>query len=180
MQNLFFTVKKTLPALLLALPFLACTQTQPVDPMTGRFEQLLRRMDEQMRRGMPFDTTFGGGQLQISPDSSSYFYFHVDTSFNNFGGADFFQFSPFGTPGQGGFLDMDSLFEQFFNRMDDRRDPRRGYQDFPADDGDAEHAEDDLLPEERLRLQEEQQKQGSDPTPQPAKPEKSKVKTIRI
>jgi len=181
MQNLFFNVKKTLTALLLALPFLACTQTQPTDPMSGRFEQLLRRMDEQMRRGMPFDTTFGGGQLQISPDSSSYFYFHVDTSFGNFDGSDFFQFSPFGTPGPGGFFDMDSLFEQFFNGMDPLT-PRRGqdYNDFPADDGDAEHAEDELLPEERLRLQQEQPEKSADPAPQPVKPEKSKVKTIRI
>lgn len=180
MQNLIFIIRKTLPALLLALPFLACTQSKQVDPMTDRFEQLLSRMQEQMRRGMPFDTTFSNGQLQFSPDSSSYFYFHVDTSFGDFGGSDFFQFPPLGAPGQSGFPDMDRLFEQFFNRMSPFNAPPGYHQDAPADDGDAGHAEDDLLPEERLRIQEEQRKQGANPAPQPVKPEKPKVKTIRI
>ena len=179
MQNLFFTAKKTLPALLLALPLLACTQTQPHDPMNDRFEELFRRMEEQMRHGMPVDTSFQGGQWHVSPDSSSFFYFHVDTSLNGIGGSDFFRFSPFGAPNQDGFFDMDSLFEQFFNRMD-RKNPRHGYRDAPADDGNAEQPEDELLPEERLRLQEEQKQPGTDPAPQPAKPEKPKVKTIRI
>lgn len=179
MRNLFFAAKKMLAALLLALPLLACTQTQPADPMSDRFEQLLRRMDDQMRRGIPADTSLQGGQWHVSPDSSSFFYFHVDTSSNGLGGSDFFRFSPFGSPNRDGFFDMDSLFEQFFNRMD-RMNPRRGYGDLPADDGNAEQSEDELLPEERLRLQEEQKQQDTDPAPQPAKPEKSKVKTIRI
>ncbi len=176
MHNPFFFAKKLLPALLLALPLLACAQTQPADPMSDRFEQLLRRMDEQMRRGIPADTSLQGGQWHVSPDSSSFFYFHVDTSFNGLGGSGFFNFSPFGSPNRDGFFDMDSLFEQFFNRMD----PRRGYGDLPADDGNAEQPEDELLPEERLRLKEEQKQPGANPAPQPAKPEKPKVKTIRI
>ena len=181
MRNLFLTVKKTLPALLLALPFLACTQTQPADPMADQFDQLFRRMQEQMRRGMDFDTTLQGGEWHVSPDSTSYFYFHVDTSFNGLGGADFFQFSPFGSPGRDGFFDMDSIFEQFFNRME-RLTPRQGQSDFPADDGNTKPSEDELLPEERLRLQEEQKAPQTTPAPEKPKQktEQSKVKTIRI
>lgn len=182
MQRLFFTIKKSLPLCFLACSLLACSQTPKSDPLSDRFEQMLRRMDEQMRRGLPADSAGQSGSWQFSPDSSSYFYYHIDTSFNGIGGSDFFRMSPFGNPGNGGFFDMDSLFEQFFGRMDPQS-PEGGFDDFPADDGNSEKGADDLLPEERLRLQEQQQNQGDNPGNKPAQPEKQakpKVKTIRI
>jgi len=170
MQNLIFSLKRIFPILLSALLLPVLAGAQKTDPVFDRFEQLMRRMDEQMRRGMPFDSTFEGGQLQFSPDSNSYFYYRIDTSFNGMGN-EFFDFSPFGNPGQDGFMDFDRLLDQFFNGVppqDLRRDPN----DFPSDDGQAPD-NDGLLPEERLRRQEGNEKPA-------AKPEKPKVKTIRI
>ncbi len=173
MQNLIVSARRILPMLFLALLAPTLTGAQTGDPMFDRMEQMMRRMQEQMRRGMSFDTTFEGGHLQFSPDSNSYFYYRIDTSFNGMGDS-FFDFSPFGSPGQDGFMDLGQLFDQFFNGI-----PPQGFQQnpdgFPSDDGQAPGG-DDLLPEERLRLQEEKGK----PKGQPAKPDKSKVKTIRI
>lgn len=177
MRNLFFTWKKILPLALL-LPTLLPAQT--TDPVFEQMDQLMRRFQEQMRRGMSFDTSFQGGQFRYAPDSSSYFYYHIDTSFNGIGDAQFFRFSPFGESLQGGFPDMDSLFEQFFGRMTPP-DQRQGYDgDFPADDGQQEPADDGLLPEERLRQQEKQPDSARKKPAQPEKPAKSTVKTIRI
>lgn len=177
MQNLIVSAQRILPVLFLALLTPTLTNAQTGDPMFDRMEQMMRRMQEQMRRGMSFDTTFEGGHLQFSPDSNSYFYYRIDTSFNGMGD-NFFEFSPFGSPGdQDGFMDLGQLFDQFFNGV-----PPQGFRpgpdNFPSDDGQAPGG-DDLLPEERLRLQEENRKPEGKPA-KPVKPEKSKVKTIRI
>lgn len=180
MQDLYFYWKKNLPvfALVLLLPTLGAAQIN--DPVFEQMEQMMRRFQEQMRRGMAFDTSFQGGQLQYSPDSSSYFYYHIDTSFNGIGGSHFFQFSPFGESLEGGFPDMDSLFQQFFGRMAPPGRQQDYGSDFPADDGQQEPADDGLLPEERLRRQEEHPDAPKAAPAKPEKPAKSSVKTIRI
>ncbi len=183
MEKLFFTWKKMLLLLALSAVIPALAPAQTSDPMQEQMNQLLRRMQEQMRQGMSFDTSFNGGHLQISPDSSSYFYFRVDTSFGGDNGSQFFQFSPFGSPGGQGFPDMNQLFEQFFNGMRPFDSPKN-YGNLPPDDGQpGAEGDDELLPEERLRQQETQPapQEANPPKPaQPAKPAKSTVKTIRI
>ncbi len=158
------------------MPALVAAQSEqsPLD----RFEQLKRRMDEQMRRIMPpADSTVNkGGQLHVSPDSSSFFYFHADTTFDG-SGSQFFDFRSFGLPEGSGPSGLDQIFERFFQGMDpfDRLNNRG--ETGPRDDGNAPPADDDLLPEERLRQQEGQAPPpGSAPKPK----DSSKVKTIRI
>ncbi len=163
MRNLIISFSSILFGLLLSVNCAAQTQ----DPAFERLDQMMQRMQEQMRRSMQFDSSFGRGQMQISPDSNSFFYFHVDTSFNGTG-SEFFDFSPFGSPDMQDFFGMDPLFKQFFG-------PQHGPGEFPSDDGQSLE-EDGLLPEERLRLQEEKEKNGEKTAPA-AKP---KVKTIRI
>ncbi|MEQ1746905.1 MAG: hypothetical protein ABMA02_15840 [Saprospiraceae bacterium] len=162
----FFPNKQTGVALLLGLLLPALTFAQAEQSPQDRFEQLKRRMDEQMRRMFPADSTANGGRLQISPDSNSYFYFHADTTFDG-NGSHFFDFRSF--DGNGGTMDFDQLFEQFFQGMNPFERPRKPG-DVVPDDTNSVPSHDNLLPEERLRLQEE---------PKP-KPKGSSVKTIRI
>jgi len=178
MRNVLFSGKKMLVVLVagVCLPVLAMAQSgeSPLD----RFEQLKRRMDEQMRRIMPpADSTFSkGGQLRVSPDSSSFFYFHVDTTLDG-SSSQFFDFRSFGFPEGGGPSGLDQMFERFFRGMDpfDNHLENRG-DSGPRDDGNTPPADDELLPEERLRQQE-----GQTPAPAAPKPKEStKVKTIRI
>ncbi len=179
MRIVLFFSKKIIVALLagVCLPTLISAQTG--DSPLDRFEQLKRRMDEQMRRIMPpADSTFSkGGQLHVSPDSSSFFYFHVDTTLDG-SSSQFFDFRSFGLPQGEGPSGLDQMFERFFRGMDpfDNRLENRG-DSGPRDDGNAPPADDELLPEERLR-----QKEGQSPAA-PAAPkskESSRVKTIRI
>ena len=183
MQHLFFTWKKTLLLFAVAAFLPGFSRAQNSDPMFDQMQQMIQRLQEQMRRGMPVDTSFQGGHLQYSPDSSSYFYYHIDTSFNGIGGSQFFQF---GDPGPGGMPDMNSLMQQFFNMPFGQQFDQPGQGDFPADDGGQQGSnEDELLPEERLRLQEEhpdQKQPGHEKKaePRPEKSAKSTVKKIRI
>jgi len=173
MHYVHFFCKKTLLTLSLGLllPTLisAQTETSPFD----RLDQWIREMDDQMRRAMPMDSLFSGGRLRISPDSNSFFYFHIDTSFDGTSKG-FFDLSPFehfdhGDFFGGGFPDLESLFDRFFNDSPSERSPRK-HPGYPADDG-SQPPSDDLLPEERLRQQEERQ---------PVPKKEPKVKTIRI
>lgn len=176
MQKLIVSAQRILPLLCAVLLAPALASAQTGDPMFDRMEQMMRRMQEQMRQGMPFDTTIDGGHMQFSPDSNSYFYYRIDTSFNGMGDG-FFDFSPFGGPGQDGLMDLGHLFDQFFNGVPPQN-LQQNPDGFPSDDGQAPDG-DDLLPEERLRLQEENSKTEGKQA-KPAKPDKSKVKTIRI
>ncbi|MBK9338674.1 MAG: hypothetical protein IPM98_19945 [Lewinellaceae bacterium] len=169
MHNVRFFCNQTLLALTISLllPALATAQTEE-DPFE-RLDSWKRRMDERMRQNMSIDSLFGSGRLHISPDSNSVFYFRIDTSFSG-SGTDFFDFKSFGIPdGQDFFSDdffgFDRFFEQFFNDAPPRPLPRDR-----SDDGNPAPSDDDLLPEERLRRQEQRA---------PASKE-SKVKTIRI
>jgi len=178
MRNVLFFGKKTVVAVVagICLPVLLAAQSEP-SPL-DRFEQLKRRMDDQMRRIMPpADSTFNkGGQLHVSPDSSSFFYFHVDTTLDG-SSSHFFDFRSFGFPEGDSPSDLNQLFERFFQGMDpfdNRLENREG--STPRDDGHAPPSDDELLPEERLRQQE-----GQTPAPTAPRPkESSKVKTIRI
>ncbi len=179
----------------LFLPVWACTQTQ--DP----WEEWSKRQ----RSWGDFwsDTSkLKGGQLHVLPDSSGFFYFRIDTTLGNLR-SEMRQFFRFGPPNED-FLfppelrNFDQMFERFFRGMPlqpfDHAQP-----DFPTDDGDKVWEEDDLLPEERLRLQEEQQggslppKERTPPTPRERKDGRQRqkesdeparkapdVKTIRI
>lgn len=179
MYHQIFSIQKKLTVLALGLLLPVLGFTQSGDPMFDRLEQMMLRMQEQMQQGMAFDTTFEGGRMQFSPDSSSFFYFRMDTSFNNLG-SDFFNLdiSPLQDRGQLDMFNLDQLMERFFNGADPFM-PRQDYGDMPADDGQNNGTGEDLLPEERLRLQEEQGQTGKTPQPE-KKPARSKVKTIRI
>jgi len=171
MHHVHHFCKTLLLSLGLLLPMLASAQTEM--PLLDRLDQWMREMDGQMRRAMPLDSLFSGGRLQISPDSNSFFYFRVDTSFDGTSKG-LFDLSPFGHFDRddffgGGFPDLESLFDRFFDTSPAERRPRQ-HPDFPADDGSLPPT-DDLLPEERLREQEER-------TPAPKK--EPKTKTIRI
>jgi len=178
MRTVLFSGKKIVVALLagFCLPSLVAAQSEP-SPL-DRFEQLKRRMDEQMLRIMPpADSTFSkGGRLQVSPDSNSFFYFHVDTTLDG-SSSHFFNFRSFGFPEGDGPSGLDQIFERFFRGMDPFDRPNNTGDAGPRDDGHAPPADDDLLPEERLRQQE-----GQTPAPgsMPKSKESSKVKTIRI
>jgi hypothetical protein len=171
--------------------------------------EVFKSWDLQMQRGIPQqqgDTVrLKPGQneyFHYSPDSSSYFYMKIDTSMGN-NMRQFFRFGdglgdqpngtapldsdpffsnpffsdPFGNGGGG----MGG-FEDIFKQMEEMQ---RQFFGLPpaATPTQLEQENDGLLPEERLRLEEEQKKAQPDkkiaPHPAPAKP-KSKIKTTRI
>jgi hypothetical protein len=175
--------------ILLALSLSATAQNNdPFRDLNQAFEQ----MRQQMLRGLPDmqpDTQQhkGGSSdfFQFSPDSSTYFYYKIDTSFGGGSGSThFFQFSPFGgqsNPQSNSTMpsiedmmrQMEAMQRQFFS--DPWGSPRSMEPTEP---------EDGLLPEERLRLEEEQRKNPSNGnTPQlnaPVAKPKPKIKTTRI
>lgn len=149
------------------------------------FGDLFDQMHRQMLRGMQIDTTITlspGKQefFQMGPDSSSYFYFKIDTSFSGgqampdiFGTSPFGQnFDPFG--GSDGFGDFDRMFQQ----MEEMQRRMWGAPPSNVPQQEPEISEDGLLPEERIRQREEGA--PNQPAPKPAAPVKPKVKTIRI
>jgi hypothetical protein len=119
------------------------------------FQEMERRLHAMPKSGMPFG---------LEADTS--FQFRFDTSFtfpDGGGGLNFFFSQPFGKMPNIEFFEGDDFFNRFFQP---NQTP-----DFPADDGAAPR---DLLPEERLRLEEEQ---GAQPKPTKPKPARS---TIRL
>ncbi len=154
------------------------------------FNDLFEEMERSMQRGMPqqrVDTIrLKPGQnqyFQISPDSSSYFYFKVDTTLNGTSMQQFFRFGdsldPFGGSdpfGGGGFGNFNDIFRQM-------EEMQRQFFGFPPSPSlPAKPQEDDgLLPEERIRQREEQATPGTGDKPAvPAKSAKPKIKTSRI
>jgi hypothetical protein len=176
-------MKKTSFILLLWLSFAATLVAQ--NPHGKSFDQIFDEMERNMQRGIPnqkIDTIqIKPGQkqyFQMSPDSSSYFYFKVDTSFN--GGSSMQQFFQFGNPFgndqmDGGFGNFNDIFRQ----MEEMQRQLFGLPSNPQAPN-ADHTPDDgLLPEERIRQREEDEKLGIKPTT-PAKTTKPKIKTTRI
>ncbi|MCW5924241.1 MAG: hypothetical protein KIS77_18105 [Saprospiraceae bacterium] len=150
------------------------------------FEELHRQMREMQQQMMEQlrNTPFQHFDL-AQPRWDTTYQFRFDTTFE--GGSlshRFFHFSPFGNDStlQNDFLGFGRFFDQFFNFGKLPEKPDYGIHDFPTDDGAVFPADDDLLPEERLRQQEEKdksrKKQGV-PKNEETKPDQ-KVKTIRI
>lgn len=158
------------------------------------FNDLFEEMERSMQRGIPqqrMDTIrLKPGQnqyFQISPDSSSYFYFKMDTTLNGTSMQQFFRFGdslndPFGGSdpfGGGGFGNFNDIFRQM-------EEMQRQFFGFPPSTTPpaAPQEDDGLLPEERIRLKEEQAMPGTGDKPAapapPAKPAKPKIKTSRI
>ncbi len=151
------------------------------------FGDALRRMNDQMMRGLPFgDSSAAHSQFFSFPADTSFF-FQFDTTFSDGTGSFFFHFGPMpGQGGQGNFTDpfgMEDMMRQFFNFgqgfdnpffMPDPNAP-------PADDGDQQNS-DGLLPEERLRQQQtpDGKTAPAKPAPKPKPKKEDEIKTIRI
>jgi len=149
-------------------------QAQTADP----FLELQRQMDKMMQE------LRSGYSFHFPPGASdTTFFFKLDTTLNGGNGSFFFDFSQPGTSGSDDTFGLDQLMKQFqefgdqFNQRFD--DPQQ--EQSPADDGGRRKGDgsDELLPEERLRQQEEgmQPKSGATPKPNVQKP---KIKTSRI
>jgi hypothetical protein len=167
----------------LMLPGWACTQTH--DPWDIWKQQ--RRFWERLLE----DSTFAkDGHLRVLPDSSGFFYFRIDTSWGDITGEmrRYFRFEPFGKDffSSPDYRHFDRLFERFFRNMP-LYPNAQPWPDFPVDDGEKNAEEDLLLPEERLRREEERsipsdKAPDKKKAPTPAEPSKKApdVKTIRI
>ena len=164
------------------LPLAVTAQNNSGQSLDQIFDQMHRQMLKGMPPGTKTDTIkLSPGQnqfFQMSPDSSSYFYFKVDTSFSGGAMPDFFRFDPFGS-GPGG----DSLgdfwgFDRMFKQMEEMQ--RQLWGGTPGQPQEPEPS-DGLLPEERIRLREQQQANPSAADPAQPKPQaKPKIKTSRI
>ena len=158
--------------LLVFTPIVAFAQEMP----GTSFDQMFEQMRQQMLRGMPGADTIalapGQQHFRMSPDSSSYFYFQIDTTFSG-SSSDFFQINPFGSSDPfGDLLNPGDMFRQ----MEEMQRLLWGQ----APSAEPEEPNDGLLPEERLRLQESEMPPATAPLATPAKPAKPKIKTTRI
>jgi len=174
------TAMRTLKSLTVTLLLFAAGPASAQDFPT--FEELQRQMREMQRQMMEQlrNSPFNDPNFAV-PQWDTTFQFRFDTTFEGGNMSQFFRFSPFGSDStlQNGFLDFDRFFGDFFNLDNQYKQPDYGIQDFPKDDG-TEQPSDGLLPEERLRRQEESEKAGKKQS-KPAEPKPDpKVKTIRI
>ncbi|GAB4494421.1 MAG: hypothetical protein OHK0019_20660 [Saprospiraceae bacterium] len=174
------TLTKTALVLLFLLIFSHRAAAQTPAPS---FEDMRRQMLEMQRKMFEQLQNFSFDTPNFTKDTT--FFFHFDTTFDGGSISHFFHFSPFKNDSirqQKDFFDFDSWLDQFFNLDGQFEQPDYGIRDFPKDDGGQPQNEDNLLPEERLRKQEEAEKSGkkqskpkaSEPKPDP------KAKTIRI
>ncbi|MFN8301562.1 MAG: hypothetical protein U0U46_03650 [Saprospiraceae bacterium] len=175
-------MKKT-TLLLIALFSASLAFAQQPDP----FGDALRRMDSQMRRGLPPADSSSGNTFYFSfpQQTDSTYFFRFDTTFSNGSGSFFFQFSPM--PGQGSEqfspmtdpFGLQQMMQQFFNFGMGFDDPFMLQGMPPADDGNRQ-SEDGLLPEERLRQSAPPPAtpgKGAQPKP---KSKSEEIKTTRI
>lgn len=175
------TLTKTALALLFLLIFSHRAAAQTPTPS---FEDMRRQMLEMQRQMFEHLQNFSFEHPNFTKDTT--FFFHFDTTFEGGSISRFFHFSPFGNDSiqqQDDFFGFDNWFNQFFNLDDGQfEQPDFGIRDFPKDDGGQTQNEDELLPEERLRQQEEAEKSGKKQSaPKTAEPKPDpKVKTIRI
>lgn len=181
--------KTVISALILffAICHSAAAQNKQQQPFFEDFERQMLEMQQRLMdqfRNSPFnDRGFA------NPQRDTTFQFRFDTTFEGGSMSQFFRISPFGldTLSRGDFSDFDRIFEQFeqfFNFDGQQTPPDYDIRDFPEDDGANPAEDDDMLPEERLRQQEEQPRTQPDRKGQPAKPTAPKpdpkIKTIRI
>lgn len=154
-----------------------------LEDMQRRMMELQKQLMQDMQRSPFFD--FDMRKPFNNMDSTSSFSFKFDTTFQ-FGDGGFFHFRQFGSDSlmRGMFQDMDQMFGRMFDFGDDPfRRPLDGKQSFPSDDGHGSQENDGLLPEERLRLEEEGgKKQKPVPEKKMDRPsdKKKEIKTIRI
>lgn len=168
-----------------ALLFLLVASTISAQQKSPSFEELERQMLEMQRqllqefRNNPF-----GGNLFAFPDNDSSYTFRFDTTIvgDNFSGT--FRFGPFS--GDSTLRDSDPFGFEWFRNQLFGNGPESDFwrQGAPENqpievDPDEKH----LLPEERLRREEERSEKGapqkSSPST-PAQPAKPKIKSIRI
>jgi hypothetical protein len=180
--------KTYLTVWLLSLPLLAAAQIEE-DPYFRDFDRIFEHMRQQMRLGIDIDTssqrsTDGPSWYQMSPDSSSYYYFRIDTSLG--GGqlrSDFFQINP----DHGEMYEGMGDFELLFRQMEEMH-RQLGFQPWgfsvPTP---AEPPQSDELPEDRIRREESEAAQRAPKSPSGApvekpdpKPARSRIKTSRI
>ncbi len=177
---------KKLPFALLFLLVAGAISGQQKPPS---FEDLERQLLEMQRQLMQeFQKNPFGGGLFTFPENDSSYTFRFDTTIvgDNFSGT--FRFGPLS--GDSTLRDTDPFgFEWFRNQLfgtgpesdfwgPDSRE--RTPQTLP---GETQPEENKLLPEERLRLEEEQTEKGlpgKNSPSSPAQPAKPKIKTIRI
>jgi hypothetical protein len=221
---------KMLSVAVVLLPLISCSQTPKNDP----FDDMLNRMNQQMERGIPqpdgdsLKPDKDGAYHYFSPDSSTHYYFRIDTSGNSMSRSFRFQFGPGGMgfseepqqPNMGGdpfqhmeemMRQMEEMQRQFFGTSPFGQDPFGGGGTLPLFDepltpeeqqelrqqreylSDEPIGDDEMLPEERMRMEEEQKAQSPakklhpnghteavPPAEEPAKPVKKKIKTTKI
>lgn len=161
----------------------ATAQQDPFEEMRQRMMEMQHRMMQQLQQMQP-------GAPGFQQDTS--FFFRFDTAFSGDWGRGNFQFfrsAPFGSDSlsgrvpMGDFWGFDSFFDDFFNFALPPGQPRAypGPWGSPADDGTLQ-PDDGLLPEERLRQQEQKKSkmERADPPADKIKDKKPKVQTIRI
>ncbi len=179
---------RTIVSAFLLLIFVSvCTHTASAQRNDPTFEELHRQMMEMQRQMMEELRQSPFNNLGFAtPKGDSTFFFRFDTTFDGGSISQFFHFSPLHSDStmRGNFFGFDDMFDQFFHQQRPPSDqPDYGIGDFPKDDGAENKSEDDLLPEERLRQQENGKEQ---PAPKQARPKSAeprpdpKVKTIRI
>lgn len=146
---------------------------QQKSPSIQEMEKQMQQLMEELRKG------FSGGSFFNMPGGDSSYTFRFDTTItgDNFFGS--FQFGPFGGDSTMRNDPFGSdFFQQFRNDMDNFW---RGFspEETPEED---QSGEEPLLPEERLRLEEEKERSGKEPSDKtkPSEPAKPKIKTIRI
>lgn len=150
------------------LTFVFSATAQSSDPFE-EMERAFQKMMDQMRTGM----SFGPGQ-------DTTIYFRWDSLQHNGNGGFFFRFNPQALGVRPGaefdfYEEMDSLSRQLDRAMFGQR------HQLPADDGANPKTEDGLLPEERLRLEDEKTPKANAPKKgERADPKTSKLKTTRI
>ena len=170
-------ITTTFSAFLFVLAICAPAKAQNTPPSFQDMERQMLEMQKQLMEQLR-NSPFGDPGFAL-PQWDTTFQFRFDTTFEGGNLSQFFHFSPFGSDStrQDDFFDFGRMFDQFFNLDGQFGQPDYGIQDFPKDDGGAPQNEDGLLPEERLRKEEESGK----PEKKPAQPRPDpKVKTIRI
>ena len=169
--------------LLLFLAAFNAVSAQQNNPSLQDMQRRLMDMQKQLMQELQ-NGGMGGSFFSFPQGADSSYTFRFDTTIigDNFSGS--FHFGPFGGDSSSmrdPFFGND-LFRQFFGNDPDNFWGQKGPKDAPAEtETEGEH----LLPEERLRLEEEQEKSGKSkpgkPVPSERKQDaKPKIKTIGI
>lgn len=157
------------------LSFVSAAQQSP-------FGQTFEQMHRMMLKGMFGDTTIAlrpgeSHRFQMGPDSSSFFYYRMDTTFQGGAMHDFFKMDPFSNQLQEGDTDDFWGFGRMMREMQEMQRQMLGLSPQQAPDS----GEEEILPEERIRKREEGSEKPAKPsTPSTPTPAPTKIKTIRI